>query len=376
MSAAQLSTSSALFGSQECIGVSRALGELKARRPVRINAPDEMLLILPVEGLDNQRLAEFVSLCRPVMPDLIVTRQRALALGLNASGPMAVRLPDAIAADRIFNLVAERKGDSLPEASAASTAAAAAIQLVKLSGGLPAILAASMVDRDVRLDHAIIGVDVEAVDRFAIDAVDSLVVASEAQVPLGSGIAARFIVFRDATGTDQVAIVVGKPDFARPVPVRLHSACLTGDVFGSRRCDCGDQLALALTRIEELGGGVILYLAQEGRGLGLANKMRAYRLQDGGLDTFDANTTLGFDDDERDYRIAARMLRMLDCSQILLLTNNPAKLDGLTQAGIGIAARIPLETPINPHNRRYLTAKAARSGHQLFNLKTLAAEKS
>jgi GTP cyclohydrolase II len=230
------------------------------------------------------------------------------------------------------------------------------------------VLAASMIDRDLGLNYSIVGVNVEAIDRFAIDAVSSLVVASEALVPLASGIAARFIVFRDATGTDQVAIIVGKPNLARPVPVRLHSACLTGDVFGSRRCDCGDQLALALARVEDLGGGIILYLAQEGRGLGLANKMRTYRLQDGGLDTFDANTTLGFDDDERDYGIAARMLQMLNCSQILLLTNNPAKLDGLTRAGIEIAARIPLVAPINPHNKRYLTAKAARSGHQLFQL--------
>lgn len=147
-------------------------------------------------------------------------------------------------------------------------------------------------------------------------------------------------------------------------------------MFGSRRCDCGDQLALALTRLKDLGGGIILYLAQEGRGLGLANKMRAYRLQDEGLDTLDANTMLGFNDDERDYGVAARMLRMLNCSRILLLTNNPAKLDGLTQAGIEISARIQLEAPINPHNRRYLSTKAARSGHQLFKLKTLTAEKS
>jgi GTP cyclohydrolase II len=174
----------------------------------------------------------------------------------------------------------------------------------------------------------------------------------------------------------QVAIIVGRPDFAKPVPVRLLSACLTGDVFGSRRCDCGDQLALALTLVESLGGGVILYLAQEGRGLGLANKMRTYRLQDGGLDTLDANTTLGFDDDERDYGIAARMLQILNCSRIRLLTNNPAKLDGLTRAGIEIAARVPLEAPINPRNKRYLTTKAARSEHQLFNLKAVAAEKS
>jgi GTP cyclohydrolase II len=376
MRAAQSSSNSALFGSQEYTGVSRALGELQARRPVQINAPGETLLILPVEGLDDRRLTEFMSLCRPATPDLIITRQRALALGLDASTSMAVRLPDAIDADKILNLVAEMKSHSSAEAGAASFAAAAAIQLVKLSRGLPAVLAARMIDGDLGLDYSIVGVDMEAVDRFAIDAVNSLAVASEALVPLASGITARFIVFRDATGADQVAIIVGEPDFDRPVPVRLHSACLTGDVFGSRRCDCGDQLALALTRVEDLGGGVVLYLAQEGRGLGLANKMRAYRLQDGGLDTLDANTTLGFDDDERDYGIAARMLEMLDCSQILLLTNNPAKLDGLARAGIEIVGRVPLETPINPHNKRYLTTKAARSGHQLFNLKALAAEKS
>jgi GTP cyclohydrolase II len=145
----------------------------------------------------------------------------------------------------------------------------------------------------------------------------------------------------------------------------LHSACLTGDVFGSRRCDCGDQLRLALTRLEDLGGGIILYLAQEGRGLGLANKMRTYQMQDDGLDTVDANTTLGFDDDERDYGIAARMLQILNCTRVIMLTNNPAKLDGLGKAGIEIASRLPLEAPINADNLRYLTAKAARAGHRL-----------
>ena len=150
--------------------------------------------------------------------------------------------------------------------------------------------------------------------------------------------------------------------------MRLHSACLTGDVFGSRRCDCGDQLKLALARLEDLGGGIILYLAQEGRGLGLANKMRTYQMQDDGLDTVDANTTLGFDDDERDYGIAARMLEMLDCTRVVLLTNNPAKLDGLAKAGIEIVSRMPLQAPINADNRRYLTAKAARAGHRLDHL--------
>jgi GTP cyclohydrolase II len=386
MSAAQPSSGSSLFGTRDSISVTRVLGELQARRPIQINAHGEVLFILPVEGLDNRRLSEFEQLCRPVAPDLIITQQRALTLGLDAAAPMAVRLTGALDAGKILNLVAERKSYSAVEASAASPAARAAIQLVKLSHGLPAVLAANMVgqdlidqgssDREIGSVALIANVDADAVARFAIDAVNSLVVASDALVPLASGISARFVVFRDATGTDQVAIIVGKPDFAKPVPVRLHSACLTGDVFGSRRCDCGDQLALALTRMEGLGGGVILYLAQEGRGLGLANKMRTYRLQDGGLDTLDANTTLGFDDDERDYAIAARMLHMLNCSRIQLLTNNPAKLDGLTRSGIEIAARVPLETPVNPHNKHYLITKAARSGHQLFNVTAFAADTS
>ena len=374
MRAAEASSSSVLFGNRAAINVSRALGELQARRPVTINASGEALFILPVEGLDDRRLAEFVSLCRPAIPDLVMTRQRALAIGLGgASSPMAVQLPEAFDSRKILDLVTARQSRFAGKARIASSAAAAAIQLIKLCRGLPAVLAADIAGRN---NDGIVAVDAQAIDRFAAEAVNSLTIASEAMVPLASGTRSRFIVFRDAAFTDQVAIIVGNPDFAKPVPVRLHSACLTGDVFGSRRCDCGDQLALALARVEDLGGGVILYLAQEGRGLGLANKMRAYRLQDEGLDTFDANTTLGFDDDERDYGVAARMLQMLNCSRVLLLTNNPAKLDGLAQSGIEIAARIPLETPINPHNKRYLTTKAARSGHQLFNLQALATEKS
>ncbi len=374
MSAAEASSPSVLFGNKAFIDVSRALGELQARRPVTVNAPGDALFILPVEGLDDRRLAEFVSLCRPVMPNLVITQQRALAIGLGgASAPAAVQLPEAFDSRKIFNLVAARKTHFTGKATTASFAAIAAIQLIKLSRGLPAVLTASTGGRS---EASIIAVNAEGIARYAADALNSLTVASEAMVPLASDTRSRFVVFRDAAFTDQVAIIVGNPDFTKPVPVRLHSACLTGDVFGSRRCDCGDQLALALARIESLGGGVILYLAQEGRGLGLANKMRAYRLQDEGLDTFDANTALGFDDDEREYGVAARMLQILNCSRVLLLTNNPAKLDGLAQSGIEIAARIPLEAPINPHNKRYLTTKAVRSGHQLFNLKTLTAEKS
>src|SRR3974377_119564 len=175
--------------------------------------------------------------------------------------------------------------------------------------------------------------------RFSQDLLRSLTIASKAAVPLNSGSRADFIVFRDAIGGTSTAIVIGKPDFSKPVLARLHSACLTGDVFGSRRCDCGDQLKLAIKSLEKAGAGIILYLAQEGRGVGLANQVRAYQMHDDGLETMDANTSLGFEDDERDYETAGRMLKLLGCQSVVLLTNNPAKLQGLADAGIGIAGR-------------------------------------
>jgi GTP cyclohydrolase II len=376
MSKVQMGVSSALFGSSGHTHVSRGLGEFLARRPVLITAASEALLALPVEGLDGRRLAEFMALCGPATPELILTEQRARALGLDASTPVALSLPADDAANTILALVTDATNDHIPTARPASRTASAAIQLVKISQGLPAVLAADVTGRTVPSEHSLVTVEADSVAPFADDAICSLIIASEAVVPLQSGTSTRFVVFRDAMGGSPVAIIVGEPDFANAVPVRLHSACLTGDVFGSRRCDCGDQLQLALTRLENLGGGVILYMQQEGRGLGLANKMRAYRLQDDGLDTFDANTTLGFHDDERDYGVAARMLRMLDCTRIVLLTNNPAKLDGLTSAGIEIADRMPLETPINADNRRYMIAKAVRSGHRFDRLTALLANKS
>ncbi|MET0723335.1 MAG: GTP cyclohydrolase II [Tardiphaga sp.] len=375
MNAAHFSANSALFGNEKDLSVSRALSELQARRPICVNAPGEVLFALPVEGLDNQRLHEFAVLCSPSAPSLIVTQQRARAIGIETSAPMMLPLSEATGAGDIVVLSADRDAHFTAKAKAAGRAAKAAIRLVKLSRSLPAVLAANVTNIDSSLMHSIVAVEAVAVEHFAASAMNRLAVASEASIPLASGTAARFVVFRDTLGADQVAIIIGKPNFTEPVPVRLHSACLTGDVFGSRRCDCGDQLRLSLTRLESLGGGVILYLAQEGRGIGLANKMRVYRLQDGGLDTRDANTALGFEDDERDYGIAAMMLRTLDCTRIVLLTNNPAKLDGLTKAGIEVAARVPLEAPINPHNRRYLTTKAVRFGHKFVTLKATASEK-
>jgi GTP cyclohydrolase II len=376
MNSVRSGVSPVLFGSKGHVGVSRGLAEFHGRRPVLITAKNETLLALPVEGLDIARLGEFMKLCAPRTPRLIVTARRALALGLDAHTPMALLLSPEHDVASIESLVSDVACDRVPEAKPAGPAAAAAIELVKLSQGLPAILAAEIPVEALPRDIDIITVDAEAVERFADEAIRSLTLASEAPVPLDSGAQARFVIFRDVIGGTSTAIIVGKPDFSNPVPVRLHSACLTGDVFGSRRCDCGDQLQLAMRRLDDLGGGVVLYLAQEGRGVGLANKMRTYQMQDNGLDTVDANTTLGFDDDERDYGIAARMLQMLNCTRVILLTNNPAKLEGLSKAGIEIASRMPLEAPINADNRRYMAAKAVRAGHRLDHLMASLAEPS
>jgi GTP cyclohydrolase II len=361
-------TGSVLFGTSEQVGVGRGLAEFRAGRPVLIRGAGETLITLPVEGLDPERLAAFRALCAPIAPRLVITGRRARSLGVEVTDPVALELTPDVDARTILALVADAKSDHVFLPEPAGAAATAAIDLVKLAQVLPAVLVAETSETKTATFHPpIITVEAKAVVRFRANATKSLAIAGEAHVPLDS-VRTRFVVFRDAFGDDPVAVIVGTPDLSKPVPVRLHSACLTGDVFGSRRCDCGDQLKLALARLQEAGGGIILYLSQEGRGVGLANKMRTYKLQDGGLDTVDANTTLGFDDDERDYGVAVRMLQMLGCTRVILLTNNPAKLDGLAKAGIEIAGRMPLETPINADNRRYLTAKAARAGHQLGHL--------
>jgi GTP cyclohydrolase II len=186
---------------------------------------------------------------------------------------------------------------------------------------------------------------------------------SRARLPLDGLPDAQIVAFRASDdGQDHVALVIGAFG-GKPPLVRLHSECLTGDVFGSLKCDCGPQLREALRIIGEAGGGILLYLRQEGRGIGLANKVRAYALQDRGLDTVDANRRLGFADDERDYAHAAAMLRALGAHEVRLLTNNPGKVAGLESAGITVSERVPHHMPVNPHNADYLATKRSKSGH-------------
>jgi GTP cyclohydrolase II len=365
----------ALMGSPESVAVERGLFEFRSGRPVIMADRDERTILLPVDGMSNEQLAAFRQLCAPARIELIITGRRAQTLGLPGETPVALAVDDADDAAAIMSLASDARVDRHLDAGPAGPMAGAAIELAKLAQRLPALIGAGLKGAAVAGPApALVTVSVDAVGPFREAAAASLRVAAQAHVPLNGSLSTRFVIFRDAIGGTATAVVVGTPDMSRPVPVRLHSACLTGDVFGSRRCDCGDQLRLALARLEEKGGGIILYLRQEGRGLGLANKMRTYQLQDDGLDTIDANATLGFDDDERDYGIAVRMLDALGCRRVLLLTNNPAKLDGLSRAGVEVSGRIPLHGSINADNRRYLTAKATRAGHKLDHLLTVPAE--
>jgi GTP cyclohydrolase II len=318
--------------------------------------------------MTDERLLAFRQLAAPARPYLVITPSRARALGLDAAAPVGVAISDLEEAATIQTLAADPGVKRRFELVEAGANAGAAIELSKLAHRLPALLVADVASSSAVARAALVEVVAEAVTHFRRQAIGSIEIAAEANVPLNDTACARFVIFRDAVGGSSTAIFVGQPDMTQPVTVRLHSACLTGDVFGSRRCDCGDQLRLAIRRLDEEGGGVILYLEQEGRGLGLANKMRTYKLQDAGFDTLDANTTLGFDDDERDYGVAVRMLQILGCTRVRLLTNNPAKLDGLARAGIDVVGRIPLHGTVNSDNVRYLTAKATRSGHKLDHL--------
>jgi GTP cyclohydrolase II len=290
--------------------------------------------------LVNQRVAADTNI--PVMiaapPDMDVARATAIAdptldMRYPMKGPFsALPVPDA-------------------------TAALGAIELARHAGLLPAFLVLPDGDDDTDC------VTVHDIAAYA-DA-GRLTIAARARLPVAASEDGEIIAFRSmADATDHVALVIGKRDGSPPV-VRLHSECLTGDVLGSLKCDCGPQLHEALHQISGAGWGVLLYLRQEGRGIGLINKLRAYALQDQGFDTVDANTRLGFAVDARDFAVAANMLSLLNIAAVRLLTNNPDKVEGLQAEGIEVVERLPLQIVANAHNADYLATKRDRTGHRL-----------
>ena len=354
-----------------------AIVALRRGEPVLLAGRDEAMLVLAAEFVDEANLGRLREVSsRPRR--LVLTRRRAVALGLAArdelSGAVSITLPPELSAAVICNLAdpAASLGAEPPglgsEPANAEGGERAAVALAKLAALLPAALILPLAAAEAafvrrRADIAVVDME-EVLSRRA--AMAGLTQVAEARVPLADAEDARLVAFRPGDGgSEHLAILIGNPARGVAALARIHSQCFTGDVLGSLRCDCGDQLRGAIAAIAEAGGGVLLYLAQEGRGIGLINKLRAYQLQDAGFDTVDANEQLGFDADERVYLPAAEMLRQLAFNTVRLLTNNPEKVSALERYGIRVVERVPHVFPANGHNERYLRTKATRSGHLL-----------
>lgn len=353
--------------------VDRAVGDLRRGTPVVLHRDGTAAVVQACEAVAADGVAEIASLTGEAAV-LAITARRARALGLDGpDGAAAVSTPVAALSGAELRALADPTAPAqdaarrLDGAATADDLADAAIQLAKLAELLPAAVVSALDCADARAwaqAHGLIEVGVDEVAAYRGSAARSLRHVADSRVPLAGAENTRIHAFRPADGgVEHLAIVVGEPRTDAPVLARLHSECFTGDLLGSLRCDCGEQLRGAIATMAEAGGGVLLYLAQEGRGIGLVNKLRAYRLQDCGADTLEANEALGFDPDERLYQPAAEMLRQLGYRRVRLLTNNPEKVAALTQWGITVVERVPHHFPSNTHNAPYLSAKARRFGH-------------
>lgn len=346
---------------------ARAVDALRRGWPIAIEADGARMALLAVETADDARLAAFDS---GGQAHILISAARAVTLKLanqiDAARPEKpvlverapwIDLPGAMAiADPATDLATPLKGPFRALPLVADGAASAALELARLAGLLPAFFAA-----DAASD---IEITIRPDDLAAYADSRSLVIAARARLPVEACEQAEIVAFRSRDdATEHVALIVGAPDGTPPL-VRLHSECLTGDVLGSLKCDCGPQLHAALHAMTS-NWGILLYLRQEGRGIGLINKLRAYTLQDQGFDTVDANLRLGFAIDARDFGIAAQMLKLIGQTQIRLLTNNPDKVAQLEARGVAVAERVPHKPPPNPHNMKYLDTKRDRTGHQL-----------
>ena len=374
--------------------VNRAVGELRRGTAVVVVGQDgERVLGLPAETATRASLEEFLAE-GGTEPVLLLARSRAADLDLcpagdedsPASGPQVVAVP--LLRERLDTVFLRKLADptarpaNAGELSAAPAGAAAiapalaeaGLQLAKLAGWLPAMLMAVQTRRAAESASGLLDVAARDVLAYPADTSRGLTRAAEAIVPLEEAGDARVVAFRPPDGgIEHLAVLIGRPEQAPDPLVRVHSECFTGDLLGSRRCDCGPQLRQAIRRMAAEGAGILLYMAQEGRGIGLVNKLRAYALQDGtpgldglsraGLDTLDANRALGYGADERSFAAAATMLKRLHVTRVRLLTNNPDKIAGLTAHGIEVTGRVSHAIAANGVNDGYLETKLRRFGH-------------
>jgi GTP cyclohydrolase II len=374
----------------------RGLFDLRRGRPLHVTTGDERgrddaILLATVEGLTHQTLARLRGVdSRPIR--LALTHHRAHAMGLAAApegqvfdrsttgdtGDVSLGLNGATSPAQIWRLSSAlgQPATDPVDLRAASGSEIGGLTLARLGQLLPAVVSAPVDPVSAKAlgepfsNGEILSVTTQQIKALVGNVQVEVTHVSDGPVPLEEAEEARFVCFREANGIlEHVAILIGTREcWPDPVPVRLHSACLTGDLFGSLRCDCGQQLRGSLRVFAARGGGVLLYLAQEGRSIGLGNKLRAYSLQQEGLDTVDADCTLGFGADERRYEAAVEMLKHLQVERIQLLTNNPEKVRALEAGGIEVADRQPLYGTLNRHNLPYVRAKVDRAGHWLTDM--------
>jgi GTP cyclohydrolase II len=353
--------------------IHRAASDLRRGVPVVLDG-SAPLLLLAAETAGVDGLAELETIAGAGLM-LILAPARAAAI-LRKPMPaqaeaVAVSLPPFLRNIPTFQSVADPTAKQpavrdLVEVSVDAQAATAALALAKIGRLLPAVLAVPLPPPANLAEHSLLHVPAAEVLDYATHEIAGLRQIVAAPVPLTDAPDSQVVAFRsDATAAEHLAIVIGNPQ-AHPAPlVRVHSECFTGDLLGSMRCDCGEQLRGAIRRMAEDGAGVLLYLAQEGRGIGLINKLRAYQLQDRGLDTMDANRVLGWGADERNFLVGAAILQIMGIKRVRLLTNNPDKLDAMAACGIEVAGREPHLFAPNGVNDEYLATKASRFGHML-----------
>lgn len=346
---------------REQVEVERAVAEMRAGRPVAI-LDDRTILAVSAEAIDTARLAGPLAGLPDSGARLILPAPRLRRIGLATrfeAGAIALPVLDP---ERIAALALKVDGRIDAPVAPAGRADAVALELARLAQVLPAVVVVPV----AAVPEGTLAVVPGAVEAFRTRQAATLAIVSRAPVPLDGAPETEFVVFRGGEGLrDQVAVVVGRPDLAQPVAVRIHSACLTGDLFGSLKCDCGDQLRGTSRWMAEHGGGIILYLDQEGRGNGLANKIRAYALQAKGFDTYAADEVLGFGLDQRRFDFAAAMLRHLGVAAVRVLSNNPEKVAALAAAGITVTGEQRALGRVTPENLRYLAAKRDVAGHAL-----------
>ena len=362
--------------------VTRLKGDMRMGLPVLVTHEAESCLVVAVETLSQERHDAIIACGTGA--GLVLTTNRAGALGILdesalQADTLVLPIPQKTGLNWLLAIADPtrailRDAVPLPDAHAGRVVPGtmmhkAGVALAKAAQLLPAVIVVPLAS-DTRND---VLTRIDASGLSSMTAQDMLIELSKeraqhpvssARLPMAVHDTGRVHVFRpDDGGIEHYAIEIGTPDPAAPVLVRLHSACFTGDVLGSLKCDCGPQLQAATKAMADAGGGILLYLNQEGRGIGLANKMRAYALQDQGFDTVEANHHLGFEDDERDFRIGAALLSRLGIDRVRLLTNNPAKQAMLDKQGIAVTERVPLMVGKTPQNAAYLATKAAKSGH-------------